>query len=95
MTHSPCCRQLYYQNVTLLGSQGVLDAAVRDICTLLQAPAWELGVTATSKGLVAGPVSLIMETGDVIDCMAPGGELYWILESTFHSDLATKPEFCR
>ncbi|XP_021922584.1 meiotic recombination protein SPO11 isoform X2 [Zootermopsis nevadensis] len=75
-TQSTCTRrQLYYQNVALVRSQGLLDAAVRDICSLLNAPAWELGVIATSKGLVAGPVSLIMETGDVIDCMAPGGVL--------------------
>ncbi|XP_023716407.2 meiotic recombination protein SPO11 [Cryptotermes secundus] len=75
-TRSTCTRrQLYYQNVTLIGNQGLLDAAVRDICCLLKAPAWELGITATSKGVVAGPLSLVMETGDIIDCTAPGGVL--------------------
>jgi DNA topoisomerase VI subunit A len=81
-SHDPVCyRELYYQNVGLVGSQRLLDSAVRDICSLLNVPAWDLGVTAMSKGLIAGPVSLIMESGDVIDCMAPGGESCWILES--------------
>jgi meiotic recombination protein SPO11 len=74
-------RELYYQNVSLVGSQRLLDTAVRDICSLLKVPAWNLGVTTTSKGLIAGPVSLVMEGGDVIDCMAPGGKSCWISES--------------
>lgn len=73
-----CCRELYYQNVGLVGSQRLLDSAVRDICCLLKVPAWNLGVTTTSKGLIAGPVSLVMEGGDVIDCMASGGGSCWI-----------------
>ncbi|KAJ4442196.1 hypothetical protein ANN_12062 [Periplaneta americana] len=75
LTGASCTRrQLYYQNVALVRSQRVLDAAMRDVCCLLAAPAWDLGVGATSKGLVAGPLLLCMEHGDVIDCSTPGGQ---------------------
>jgi hypothetical protein len=88
-------RELYYQNVGLVGSQRLLDSAVRDICSLLKVPAWNLGVTTTSKGLIAGPVSLVMEGGDVIDCMAPGGESCCTSESVqLLASAWENPNFC-
>jgi len=94
MTHD-VGRELYYQNVGLVGSQRLLDSAVRDICCLLKVPAWNLGVTTTSKGLIAGPVSLVLEGGDVIDCMAPGGKPCWISESVqVLASTREKPNFC-
>ncbi|KAJ9585655.1 hypothetical protein L9F63_002555, partial [Diploptera punctata] len=76
ITRNVCTRrELYYQNPQLFNSQSVLDAAIRDICSLLDAPSWQLGVMATSKGLISGPAVLFLESGENIDCNNPGGVL--------------------
>lgn len=56
-----------------LRNQANLDVAVRDVCCLLETPPWNLGVVATAKGLIAGPLSIHTKEGAVIDCMASGG----------------------
>ncbi|XP_068086985.1 meiotic recombination protein SPO11 [Anabrus simplex] len=75
-TRSTCTRrELYYQNVSAVRGQSAIDAAVRDVCCLLEAPSWELGLLATSKGLIAGPLVLESATGEQTDCSATGGTL--------------------
>ncbi|XP_063236184.1 meiotic recombination protein SPO11 isoform X1 [Bacillus rossius redtenbacheri] len=68
-------RELYYQHVGLSEGQGEVDAAMRDVCSLLGSSSWDLGVLPTSKGLVAG--RLAIETGDgaTLDCRAHGDGL--------------------
>lgn len=66
-------RELFYQNVTRLGNQSNLDVAVRDVCCLLESPPWNLGIVATAKGLIAGPLTIVAKDGAVIDCMTSGG----------------------
>ncbi|CAB3249815.1 unnamed protein product [Arctia plantaginis] len=68
-------RELFYQNVARLRNQANLDVAVRDVCCLLETPPWSLGIVATSKGLIAGPLKLHYRNGGVVDCMASGGVL--------------------
>ncbi|KAH9645206.1 hypothetical protein HF086_005751 [Spodoptera exigua] len=68
-------RELFYQNVMRLRNQCNLDLAVRDVCCLLETPPWTLGIVATAKGLIAGPLTLHLRDGSVVDCMAPGGVL--------------------
>ncbi|XP_050675485.1 meiotic recombination protein SPO11 [Leptidea sinapis] len=68
-------REMYYQNVTRFRKQVDLDIGVRDVCCLLETPPWELGVVATAKGLVAGPLQILTRDGTVIDCMTSGGTL--------------------
>ncbi|XP_048486898.1 meiotic recombination protein SPO11 [Plutella xylostella] len=68
-------RELFYQNVTRLRSQSYLDVAVRDACCLLETPPWSLGITATAKGLVAGPLTMETAGGKRVDCMGAGGVL--------------------
>ncbi|XP_063839263.1 meiotic recombination protein SPO11 [Ostrinia nubilalis] len=68
-------RELFYQNVSRLRNQSNLDVAVRDVCCLLETPPWSLGIVATSKGLVAGPLTMHHRDGSVVDCMAAGGVL--------------------
>ncbi|KAF9811994.1 hypothetical protein SFRURICE_021351 [Spodoptera frugiperda] len=68
-------RELFYQNVMRLRNQCILDLAVRDVCCLLETPPWTLGIVATAKGLIAGPLTLHLRDGSVVDCTAPGGVL--------------------
>lgn len=42
--------------------------ALIDICNLLSAKSWELGITLTSSGLVAGNLMIHMCDGKIIDC---------------------------
>ena len=75
VTRNTCTRrELYYQHPEFFRSQSVLDVAVRDICSFLNAPAWDLGVTVTSKGLITGPAVLYLESGEKVDCSVPGGK---------------------
>ncbi|CAG9099843.1 unnamed protein product [Plutella xylostella] len=68
-------RELFYQNVTRIRSQSYLDLAVRDACCLLETPPWSLGIAATAKGLVAGPLTMETAGGKRVDCMGAGGVL--------------------
>ncbi|CAH0726555.1 unnamed protein product, partial [Brenthis ino] len=68
-------RELFYQNVSRFGSQSKLDVGVRDACCLLETPPWNLGIVATAKGLIAGPLILYNVDGTTVDCMMSGGTL--------------------
>lgn len=75
MTYISILRELFYQNVARLRNQANLDVAVRDVCCLLETPPWSLGIVATAKGLIAGPLTMFARNGTVIDCMTSGGKL--------------------
>ncbi|KAI5704585.1 hypothetical protein M8J76_006766 [Diaphorina citri] len=73
-TKSTCTkRELYYQNVALFKTQTVVDGAINFISNLLDMPPWELGVTSSSKGLAAGPMSLHMSNREIIKYDVGGG----------------------
>lgn len=68
-TKSECTiRELYYQDVQILKSQRNVDSAIRSISCLLNVSFWDLGVISTSKGLISGPLTITMNSGDTIDC---------------------------
>lgn len=55
MTNSICTkRELYYENTSLFEDQSQLDAVADKVCCLLDVARWDVGLSATSKGLVAG-----------------------------------------
>ena len=66
-------RELYYQ---LLNSDGggtpsqIYDA-IKVITVMLQIPRIDLGISSTSKGLIMGNISFHMNSGDVLNCLAP------------------------
>ena len=66
-------RELYYQ---LLNSDGggtpsqIYDA-IKIITVMLQIPRIDLGISSTSKGLIMGNISFHMNSGDVLNCLAP------------------------
>ncbi|XP_026469329.1 meiotic recombination protein SPO11-like [Ctenocephalides felis] len=66
-------REMYYQNVPLFQNQKVVDSAIRDICSILDAPSWSLGVNATSKGLIAGDLTITTSDGKELICSNVGG----------------------
>ncbi|XP_050361884.1 meiotic recombination protein SPO11 [Nymphalis io] len=68
-------RELFYQNISRFRSQTKLDVGIRDVCCLLETPPWSLGIVATAKGLIAGPLKIFNADGIVMDCMATGGIL--------------------
>ncbi|XP_026324408.1 meiotic recombination protein SPO11, partial [Hyposmocoma kahamanoa] len=68
-------RELFYQNVTRFRIQTNLDVAVRDVCCLLETPPWNLGIVATAKGLIAGPLTMHYADGSMLDCATLGGML--------------------
>ncbi|KAG5685014.1 hypothetical protein PVAND_014217 [Polypedilum vanderplanki] len=60
-------RELYYRDAEFLKNQTSVNKAIEVISTILNVPAWELGVLSTSKGLIAGDIAIITED-EVIDC---------------------------
>ena len=66
-------RELYYQ---LLNSDGggttsQIYSAIKVITVMLQIPRIDLGISSTSKGLIMGNISFHMNSGDVLNCLAP------------------------
>lgn len=62
VTNSTCTkRELYYRNVEMFSDQTCVNTALNHISALLETPLWELGVMSTSKGIVAGDLTVIYE----------------------------------
>ncbi|XP_046745804.1 meiotic recombination protein W68 [Diprion similis] len=74
-------RSLYYElqsernSAGLAKNQRILDTAVNHVASLLECSPWELGFTATSKGLVYGDLSLTFSKEDLVSCEVAGGVL--------------------
>ncbi|KAF4522490.1 hypothetical protein B566_EDAN002575 [Ephemera danica] len=66
-------RELYYQ-MSLQCKQNTMGIALRDVCSLLDASPWELGILSSGKGLVSGPL-LIHMPHSTVDCSQRGGVL--------------------
>lgn len=65
-------RELYYKNVEIFfGSYRQLCSSVAHVCGLLNSSPWELGVLATSKSLIAGPLKIGNSDGEWIDFADP------------------------
>ena len=60
-------REIYYESVNEYESQGDVDSAVGIISAMLGIPRLHLHVLATSKGLVAGSLTMTMAGGDADD----------------------------
>ncbi|XP_049762213.1 meiotic recombination protein SPO11 [Schistocerca cancellata] len=69
-------RALYYEQAGGARSQRAVDAAAADVGRLLGVPAWRLGLLASGKALVAGPLLITTAEGGRIDCArAAAGQL--------------------
>lgn len=63
-----CFRGLFYSDTVLFKNVDVVRRALIDICWLLGTKSWELGITLTSHGLVAGNLTIYMCNGNILDC---------------------------
>ncbi|XP_014284520.1 meiotic recombination protein SPO11 [Halyomorpha halys] len=66
-------RELYYENNSLFEDQSQVDTVADKVCCLLGVARWEVGLCATSKGLVAGNLFMTTPSGDTVDCSSPDG----------------------
>lgn len=61
-------REIYYGDTILFKHDYIVRKALIDICNLLSAKSWELGITLTSSGLVAGNLMIYMCDGRILNC---------------------------
>ncbi|XP_059617239.1 meiotic recombination protein W68 [Phlebotomus argentipes] len=61
-------REILYRHLSMVRDMRNLEVGIADMCAMLEIAPWEVGIVATSKGLVSGPLRIIMDTSDVIDC---------------------------
>ncbi|KAI1313238.1 Spo11/DNA topoisomerase VI subunit A [Xylaria venustula] len=62
------CRAIYYQNPELFGSQQYVDKLVDDLAFTLESGRDALNIVATSKGLIAGAISVTINNGSILHC---------------------------
>ncbi|KAK4224273.1 meiotic recombination protein rec12 [Podospora fimiseda] len=76
-------RNIYYQDPDLFKSQAVVDALVDNLAFTLGVGRGDLNIVAAAKGLISGPVELIMRDGSVHNCglSGDGGVLLPSLEA--------------
>ena len=68
-------RDIFYENFAVFSNQAEVDRLVAELVALLQVPRLELGVVATSKGLVVGDLSYLNSEGIMVDCsLTVGGD---------------------
>lgn len=60
-------REIYYNDPECTQTENDVDLAVRDICCLLNAQSWELGILSQSKGLIAGSVKINLPNDEIIN----------------------------
>lgn len=60
-------REIYYSDPEFTQSQVEVDHAVMDICYILNARPWEMGVFSSSKGLIAGSIKLTLNDDTILD----------------------------
>ncbi|CEG83098.1 hypothetical protein RMATCC62417_17070 [Rhizopus microsporus] len=62
-------RDMYYRDVGLFGTQSVVDTIVNDIACHYNVPRSSLNVSASSKGLIFGPIVIKLKNNKILDCM--------------------------
>ncbi|XP_037033919.1 uncharacterized protein LOC119072743 isoform X2 [Bradysia coprophila] len=60
-------REIYYSDPEFTHSQIQVDTAIMDICFILNAPPWAIGILSSSKGLIAGSIKLTLKDDTVLD----------------------------
>lgn len=60
-------REIYYSDPELTQNQAGVDKAVMDICYILNARPWEIGILSSSKGLIAGSIKLTLNDDTILD----------------------------
>ncbi|KAL2191401.1 DNA topoisomerase IV, alpha subunit [Thermothelomyces heterothallicus CBS 203.75] len=61
-------RNIYYQNPELFKSQSAVDDMVDNLAFTLGVGREDLNIVATAKGLISGPIDLILRDGSIHSC---------------------------
>ncbi|KAI9028851.1 Spo11/DNA topoisomerase VI subunit A [Phycomyces nitens] len=61
-------RDIFYRDAALFGSQSCVDRMVDNLCFYFNTPRANLHITASSKGLVSGPITIVLKSGKRINC---------------------------
>ncbi|KAK0652552.1 Spo11/DNA topoisomerase VI subunit A [Cercophora newfieldiana] len=64
-------RNIYYQNINLYKTQGVVDDMVDNIAFTLGVGREDLNIVAAARGLISGPIALFMRGGETVQCGLP------------------------
>ncbi|KAK3308553.1 Spo11/DNA topoisomerase VI subunit A [Chaetomium strumarium] len=65
-------RNIYYQNPDLFRSQSAVDDMVDNLAFTLGVGRENLNIVAAAKGLVSGPIDMILHDGSIHSCDIPG-----------------------
>ncbi|KAL2132113.1 hypothetical protein VTI74DRAFT_4202 [Chaetomium olivicolor] len=65
-------RNIYYQNPDLFRSQGVVDDMVDNLAFTLGIGREDLNIVAAAKGLISGPMDLMLRDGSIHSCDISG-----------------------
>ncbi|KAK4235910.1 Spo11/DNA topoisomerase VI subunit A [Achaetomium macrosporum] len=65
-------RNIYYQDPDLFRSQSAVDDMVDNLAFTLGVGREDLNIVAAAKGLVSGPIDLILHDGSIHSCDIPG-----------------------
>ncbi|KAK3901430.1 Spo11/DNA topoisomerase VI subunit A [Staphylotrichum tortipilum] len=65
-------RNLFYQNPDLFKTQSTVDDMVDNLAFTLGVGREDLNIVAAAKGLIFGPIDLVLRDGSVHSCDAPG-----------------------
>ncbi|KAK4039798.1 Spo11/DNA topoisomerase VI subunit A [Parachaetomium inaequale] len=65
-------RNIYYQNPDLFKSQSAVDDMVDNLAFTLGVGREDLNIVAAAKGLISGPIDLILRDGSTHGCDIPG-----------------------
>ncbi|KAH6850710.1 Spo11/DNA topoisomerase VI subunit A, partial [Chaetomium sp. MPI-CAGE-AT-0009] len=66
-------RNIYYQNPDLFRSQSAVDDMVDNLAFTLGVGREDLSIVAAAKGLISGPIDLVLRDGSIHSCDVAGG----------------------
>lgn len=75
-------REIYYSYPEFTQTQYAIDDAVKDVCLILNARPWEIGILSSSKGLIAGSIKLTLNDDSIIN-VENMDEGWYIFQSPF------------
>ncbi|KAI8342483.1 Spo11/DNA topoisomerase VI subunit A [Chlamydoabsidia padenii] len=67
-------RDIFYRDVPLFKTQPIVDKIVDDICCHYNVPRSSLNVSASGKGRIFGPASIILKNHRVLNCMSSAND---------------------
>ncbi|XP_039953627.1 meiotic recombination protein W68 [Bactrocera tryoni] len=86
-------RELFYKDPANNCKTINICNSLKDVCVLLRATPWNLGISASGKGLIAGSIRMLMINGDMIDCYTQTGAVLLPQDHNAINHLETSASF--